>query len=78
MAMDSSRKAWNLTATRLISVCSQKATKGPLPTPRDVQLEGDSWLASLATGETDAATSTAAASLLQAASAAAAVVALLL
>lgn len=57
---------------------SQKATKGPLPTPRDVQLEGDSWLASLATGETDAATSTAAASLLQAASAAAAVVALLL
>ncbi|XP_066399836.1 thaumatin-like protein 1 [Miscanthus floridulus] len=57
---------------------SQKATKDPLPTPEDVQLEGDSWLASLATGEMDAATSTAAASLLlQAALAAAAVIVLL-
>jgi hypothetical protein len=43
-----------------------------------VQLEGDSWLASLATGEMDGATSTAVASFqLQAALAAAAIVALL-
>jgi hypothetical protein len=43
-----------------------------------VQLEGDSWLASLATGEMDGATSTAVSSLrLAAALAAAAVVALL-
>ncbi|RLM86346.1 thaumatin-like protein 1b [Panicum miliaceum] len=57
---------------------SQKATKDPSPRPNDVQLEGDSWLASLATGEMDGATSTAVASLqLQAALAAAAVVALL-
>ncbi|CAN6167803.1 unnamed protein product [Urochloa humidicola] len=57
---------------------SQKATKDLFPRPNDVQLEGDSWLASLATGETDGATSTAVASLhIQAALAAAAVVALL-
>jgi hypothetical protein len=63
---------------RTFLLCSQKATKDPLPTPKDVQLEGDSWLASLATGEMDAATSAAAASLLlQAALAAAAVVVLL-
>jgi len=44
-----------------------------------VQLEGDSWLASLATGEMGGAASTAVASLqLQAAFAAAAVVALLI
>nr|CAB3457715.1 unnamed protein product [Digitaria exilis] len=57
---------------------SQKATKDPSPRPDDVQLQGDSWLASLATGEMDAATSTAVASLqLQAALTAAAIVALL-
>lgn len=59
--------------------CSQKATKDPSPRPSDVQLDGDSWLATLATGEMDGATSsTAVASLqLQAALAAAAMVALL-
>ncbi|CAL5063142.1 unnamed protein product [Urochloa decumbens] len=57
---------------------SQKATKDPWPRPNDVQLEGDSWLASLATGETDGATPTAVASFqLQAALAAAAIIALL-
>ncbi|CAN6205208.1 unnamed protein product [Urochloa humidicola] len=58
---------------------SQKATKDLLPGPNDVQLEGDSWLASLATGEMNgAASATAVASLLlQAALAAAAAVALL-
>ncbi|KAL6846035.1 hypothetical protein ACP4OV_023483 [Aristida adscensionis] len=58
---------------------SQKSTKDPLPRPSDVQLEGDSWLASLATGEMDGATtaSTAAAALLLQAALAAALVAML-
>ncbi|KAJ1290596.1 hypothetical protein BS78_02G256400 [Paspalum vaginatum] len=53
---------------------SQKATRDPSLRPDDVQLEGDSWLASLATGETDGATPAAASAslLLQAALAAAA------
>ncbi|GJM99377.1 hypothetical protein PR202_ga16470 [Eleusine coracana subsp. coracana] len=60
--------------------CSQKSMKNPFPNPKDVQLDSDAWLASLATGETDSAvtSSTAAVLLLQAALAAAAVMALLL
>ncbi|KAK3129591.1 hypothetical protein QOZ80_6BG0482090 [Eleusine coracana subsp. coracana] len=59
---------------------SQKSIKNPFPNPKDVQLDSDAWLASLATGETDGAatSSTAAALLLQAALAAAAFMALLL
>ncbi|XP_062194107.1 thaumatin-like protein 1 [Phragmites australis] len=58
----------------------QKSTNDPSPRPSEVQLESDSWLASLATGELDGAAtaSTAASLLLQGALAAAAVMALLL
>jgi formiminotetrahydrofolate cyclodeaminase len=62
-------------------VCSLKSSNGPLPRPGDVvnsaQVAADSWLASLATGESDAATTTSAASLLLQAALAAAVMSLL-
>uniref|UniRef100_A0A0A9E7J7 Thaumatin-like protein 1 n=1 Tax=Arundo donax TaxID=35708 RepID=A0A0A9E7J7_ARUDO len=57
---------------------SQKSTKDPSPRPNNVQLESDSWLASLATGEMDgAATASTAASLLLQAGLSVAVIALL-
>lgn len=64
------------------TLSSQKSSMDPtMPRPNDLddsaRLAADSWLASLATGETDAATTMTAASAFQAALAAATVVALL-
>ncbi|KAL5201473.1 hypothetical protein ABZP36_035827 [Zizania latifolia] len=57
---------------------SQKSSNDPSPRPKDAQLEADSWLASLATGQVDgAATASTAASLLHQAALAVAVMALL-
>jgi hypothetical protein len=45
---------------------SQKSSNDPLPRPKDPQLEDDSWLASLATGEVDGAAPASTSLLLQA------------